>query len=62
VFFAILKFYKLDLSPKDLRKDLVINMLTSFIMRPNIYLVLMNIIVATNKKRLSKINKNMKKY
>lgn len=45
IFFATMKFYRLELKSHDLRKDLVINMLTSLIMKDQLYSIIMNSIL-----------------
>ena len=48
VFFTILKFYDLQINPRDLKKDLLINMVTTFIMKKNLYSVIMKSITYGN--------------
>ncbi|CDW75334.1 UNKNOWN [Stylonychia lemnae] len=62
IFFATLKFYRLELKPQDLRKDLVINMITSLIMKDQTYSIIMNAILQGSSDRVRNIQKNIGKY
>jgi len=55
VFFTVVKFYKLELKPNDLKKDLIINMVTSLIMRDQTYSIIMNSILYANNERIKTI-------
>eukprot|EP00347_Sterkiella_histriomuscorum_P018663 403344650 len=62
LFFATIKFYRIELKPNDIRKDLIINMLTSVIMKDQTYSIIMNSILQGNQDRVKAIQKNMSKY
>ena len=59
---AVLKFYDLDISEMDLKKDLIINMLTTVILQRTTYSTIMKCIVLGNSESLKKIQKNMQKF
>lgn len=44
IFFTILKFYDVKLNARDLKKDLIINMITTFILKNNVYHLLISAI------------------
>ena len=62
MFFSVLNFYKISLTPNDLKKDLLINMVTTLIMRDSTYSILMNLILHANDKRVKTIQRNIHKY
>jgi hypothetical protein len=68
VFFAVLKFYRINLqSPEgiyggDFRKDLLLNMITSTIMMDQTYSIIMNSILQASAGRVKDIQKNMAKF
>jgi hypothetical protein len=45
IFLAVVRFYRLELKPQDLRKDVVINLVTSIVMKDQTYSIIMNSIL-----------------
>jgi hypothetical protein len=62
LFFTILRFYDIKLNERDLKKDLLINMTTTFVMKKNTYSIIMNTILLANNERVKKIQKHLNKY
>lgn len=62
IFFAVLKFYNIVLNDADIKKHLVINMVTGYIMKKQVYSVIMNSLLLKNAERVKKIQKNLNKY
>jgi hypothetical protein len=67
VFFATLRFYRLNLQPPknsfgDVRKDLLLNMITSQVMMDQTYSIIMNSILQNTAERVRDIQKNMARY
>ena len=46
----------------DLKKDLLINMITSLVMKDQTYSILMNALLQMNRHRVNLIQRNMNKY
>ena len=64
MFFTVLRFYRIDLKkPQDLKKDLLINMVTTLVMnRDQTYSIVMNSLLQLNNERVRAISRNMTKY
>ena len=62
VFFTVLKFYRLELKPNDLKKDLLLNMVTTLVMKDQTYSIIMNSILQGSADRIKTIQRNMNKY
>jgi len=68
VFFAVIRFYRLNLQPPqhafggDVRRDLLLNMITSQVMLDQTYSIIMNSILQAPSNRVKTIQKNMAKY
>ena len=68
MFFAIIKFYRLNLMTTDstfgldVRKDLLLNMVTSQVMMDQTYSIVMNALLQAHTDRVKVIQRNMSKY
>lgn len=67
VFFSVLKFYRLNLMGGssfgvDVRKDLLLNMVTSMVMMDQTYSIVMNVLLQAWTERVKVIQRNMAKY
>ena len=67
IFFAVIRFYRLNLQPPentygDVRRDLMLNMITSQVMMDQTYSIIMNSILQASSGRVKAIQKNMAKY
>lgn len=64
-FFSVLRFYRLNLQGMqfgDVRKDLLLNMITSIVMKDYTYSIIMNTILQAQNDRVKQIQRNMSKY
>lgn len=62
IFFSVLRFYKIELDHQDLKKDLVINLVTSLVMKERTYTLIMNSILLGNIERIKKIQTNINNF
>ncbi|CDW81903.1 UNKNOWN [Stylonychia lemnae] len=62
IFLTLLKFYRIELKPQDLKKDLLINLVTTMVMQNQTYSIIMNAILFENVHRIKKIQQNMTRF
>ena len=59
IFFTLTKFYNLSIKTTDLKKDLLINIVTNFTLRDRVYFTLHNLITKVLEDRIKLIQKGL---
>lgn len=60
--YTVIKFYSLNLNPNEIKKDLLLNTVTTLIMKDQAYSIVMNSILQSNQNRIREIFRNMNKF
>lgn len=59
IFFTLTKFYNLNLKTTDLKKDLLINIVTNFTLRDRVYFTLHNLVTKVLSDRVKAIQRGL---